>query len=142
MGLNLAVTPNPDGGAGTAAPINASCHTGVQFWAWGGTDAGTQTVIAQLPDRNETAGLGVCDPLNTAGTACGGAVHNVTVGPGWQFIQVPFALFLPNNGYGSSNETMLDPSSLTQVQWQVQLTNADGGAPVPFDFCVAEVAFY
>jgi hypothetical protein len=142
MGFNLAVNPNPDGGAGTAYPINASCQTGIQFWAWGGGDAGTQTVIVQLPDKNETAGLGVCSPTGPGATACGGAINTITLTAGWQLVKIPFAMFADNPGYGGGNETMLDPTSLTQVQWQVQLNNPDGGAQVPFDFCVYDVAFY
>jgi hypothetical protein len=143
MGFNLAVSPNPDGGAGTPYPINASCHMGIQFWAWGPADAGTQSVIVQLPDRNETAGLGVCNASPTAPgpSACGGAEYTVTIAPGWQLIKVPFTLFADISGYGNMNEMMLDTTSLTQVQWQVQLQAADASA-VPFDFCVAEVSFY
>jgi hypothetical protein len=142
MGLNFAITPNPDGGDGTPVPINASSYTGIQFWAWGGLDAGMQSIILNVPDENETPGLGVCNPTATAGTACGGATLTKTIGPGWQLVQAPFAAFLDNTYYGGSNEMMLDNSGLTQIQWQVQLVAPDGGAPVPFNFCVYDVSFY
>jgi hypothetical protein len=144
MGFNLATVPNPDGGFSTPVPIDASSHTGIQFWAWGAGDAGMQSVTVQARDKYETPGLGVCDPSAGGSTACGASQKSETFVAGWQLIQIPFLTFAPNPGYGDANEPnmALDSSSLTQIQWQVQLASPDGGAPVPFNFCVYNVSFY
>jgi hypothetical protein len=144
-GFNLATVPNPDGGFAVNVPIDASSHTGIQFWAWGGGgDAAMQSVTVQARDKYETAGLGVCDPTAGGSTACGASQMSETFGAGWKLIQIPFTTFAPNPGYGDANEPnmMLDPSSLTQIQWQVQLASPDGGAPIPFNFCIYNVTFY
>jgi hypothetical protein len=151
MGLNFGTSPSPDGGNGIPVLIDASSHAGIQFWTWGGADAGTQTVIVALGDKNETPGLGVsgqptgtgtfCDPTVNGPTSCGAATHNVTIGPGWNLVTIPFTAFADNMYYGGMNEAALDPTSLTQLQFQVQLTSPDGGAPVPFNFCVYNISF-
>jgi hypothetical protein len=141
MGLNLATIPSPDGGNATQVPVNASSYTGVQFWTWGSADGGTQNIIVQLPDKQETAGLGVCD--NTVpGHECGGATLGITVAPGWHFQQVAFSTTAINPNYGNLNEAAIDPTTLTQVQWQIQQATADAGAGTPFNFCVYGVSFY
>jgi hypothetical protein len=130
MGLNLATIPNPDGGGSLQVPVNASSYTGIQFWIWGSADGGTQNIIVQLPDKQETAGLGVCD--NTVPVQCGGATANITVAPGWHFQQLPLATFIINPSFGIMNEMTIDTTTLTQVQWQIQQTTADAGAGTPF----------
>jgi hypothetical protein len=145
MGFNLATTPNPDGGFSIPVAIDAHSFTGIKFWAWGGSvDGGAQTqnVTLQAYDKNETPGFGVCDPTASGGTACGASQSFQMFTSGWQAIKVPFAAFAANPGYGDSNEMMLDPNTLTKVQWQVQLANPDGGTPIPFNFCVYDVSFY
>jgi hypothetical protein len=151
-GLNFVTLPSPDGGNALQVPIDASSHTGVQFWAWGGGDAGTQSIIVALSDKNTTPGLGTpgmmtgtgqfCDPTNGGATACGQATHTVQFAAGWQLIKIPFALFADNPGYGEMNETGLDPTSLTQLQWQIQQPVADAGGGVPFNFCIYGISFY
>jgi hypothetical protein len=140
MGLNFGYTREPDGGYGPPVVVNASSYTGIQFWAWGGTDAGLQRVSVGIADKNETRGFGVCN--QTTGTnACGAAADNINISSGWQLVQTPFSLFAENAYYGGGNEIMLDPSSLTGLTWDVAL-GADGGAPLPFNFCLYKVAFY
>ncbi len=155
VGLNFATLPPPDAGVNALqVPINASSYTGVQFWIWGGGDAGSQSIIVALSDQNETPGLGpagtvtptgqFCDSSPTApsATACGQTTHPITVAAGWQFVQIPYTLFANNPGYGNLNETMLDPTTLTQLQWQIQQPAADAAAGVSFDFCLYGVSFY
>jgi hypothetical protein len=145
MGLNLATLPNPLGGNAIQVPVNASSYTGLQFWIWGAGDSGTQSIIAQLPDKAETAGLGICDnsAMPAVGHECGGAVTPpFTVMPGWQFKQIPFTSFALNPGFGELNEPAFDNTSLTQVQWQIQEALGDASSGVPFDFCVSDVSFY
>jgi len=145
MGFNLATTVNPDGGYDIPVAIDAHSHTGIEFWAWGAlTDAGTQTqtVTVQVYDKNETPGFGICDPGASGGTACGPSQSQQMYAAGWHAMKIPFSAFVANPGYGDSNEMMLDPSTLTKIQWQVQLSSPDGGTPVPFDFCVYGVSFY
>jgi hypothetical protein len=142
MGIYFGITQESDGGNGPLVQVNASSYAGIQFWAWGASDAGAQSIAVHILDKSETKGLGVCDPTeNTGNTACGAAAKSITIGPGWQFVQVPFALFANNPDYGGGNETMLDPSSLTEINWSVAL-GSDGGAALPFDFCLYNVAFY
>ena len=100
-----------------------------------------QSVVVHIADKNETAGLGVCDPTNTGKTACSGAREIITIGTGWQLVQAPFALFASNPYYGEGNEMTLDPSSVTGIVWNL-VTAPDGGVPVSFNFCVYKVAFY
>jgi hypothetical protein len=145
MGFNLGTTPNPDGGYANPVAIDAHSYTGIEFWVWGGpVDGGTSTqnVTVQAYDKNETPGFGVCDPSATGGAACGASQFLETFSAGWQFIKIPFAQFAANPGYGDLNEMMLDASTLTKIQWQVQLASPDGGSPIPFDFCVYDVSFY
>jgi hypothetical protein len=153
VGFNLATLPPADAGVNAVPlPVNASSHTGIQFWAWGGGDAGTQSVILSVGDQNETPGLGpaggttptgtFCDPTNGAATACGPTTKTVLIAPGWQLIQVAFTELANNPSYGNANETSLDTTALTQVQWQVQEVAVDASAGIPFDFCLYGVSFY
>jgi len=141
MGLYFGIAQEPDGGNGPQLQVNASSYTGIQFWTWGGSDAGLQAVSVDIADKNETAGFGVCDPTDGGATACSGATETITIGQGWQLVQAPFALLKDNVYYGGGNEMMLDPSSLTHINWSVHL-GADGGAPMAFNFCVYDVAFF
>jgi hypothetical protein len=153
LGLVFAIVPNPDGGVATSVPLDAHQYTGIRFWAWGAQQLGTQTLILDVPDRNETPGLGppgaktvsgtYCDPSSAASvTSCGGATNNIRVQPGWQLVQVPFVTLADNPYYGGANEGALDPTGLTQIHWQVQEPVPDAGAGVTFDFCIAYVSFY
>jgi hypothetical protein len=157
VGLNFATTPAPDAGVNAQqVPLNASSHTGIQFWAWGGGDAGTQSVFVSLADLNETAGFGppttptatgqLCnggtDGVGTGATACGGARTSASIASGWQLITIAFTQFTPISGFGSANEAALDPSTLTQLQWQIQQPVADAAAGVPYNFCIYGVSFY
>ncbi len=123
-------------------PIDASNRTGIKFWAWNGMTA--QHVLIQLVDKNETPGFNVCDSAATGATACGGAVAALTVAAGWQSMQIPFTQFVPILGYGGANETELDPTTLTTLEWQVQTAPGVDGGPqkATFDICVWDVSFY
>jgi hypothetical protein len=139
LGLNLATIPN-DAGSTNPVPVNVSSYTGLQFMIWGGGTT-NQNVIVQLADKQETMGLGICDNTVT-GHECGGATKPIVVTPGWQTVQIPFALFLINMNYGQLNESVVDPTSAAQIQWQIQEPVADAGSGVPFNFCVTNVTFY
>jgi hypothetical protein len=157
VGFNFATTSNPAGGTPIAVPIDASSHTGISFWIWGGGDAGAQSVILSLADLNETAGFGQPGTQTATGqlcnggtngvgsglTACGGPRSQITVAGGWQHIQIPFANFAVVSGFGSGNENdgHVDPTTLTQLQWQIQEPVADASG-VPYDFCIYGVSFY
>ncbi len=141
IGLNFATVPGSDGGGGNPLQglLNASAYTGINFWIYGGTDAGMQSLIVQLPDKQETPGFG-CD--NTVKDhECGGATKAITIGPGWQPEHLAFSTFSINPNYGDLNETAIDPSTLTQFQVQIQEPVADGGG-VPFNFCIKNVSFF
>jgi len=155
IGLNFNTSQPTDGGNAIPVPTDAHTHTGIQFWVWGG-ETTAQSVLVTLPDINETPGLGppgtltatgqLCDPgtngVGSGGSACGGSRVSATIQPGWQLVQLPFANFAPVQGFGTSNENTLDPSTLTQFQLQVQEPNADAGAGVPFNICIATISFY
>ena len=157
LGFNFTRVPGTDGGVGGSpiqAPVNASSYTGIQFWVWGAADGGTQSVFLSLADINETQGFGspgtptrtgfLCDPANAGATACGATRASVTFGAGWTLEQVAFRSLNPIPGYGSSNESssMVDPSTLTWLQWQIQQVVDDAGAGVPFNFCIYGLSFY
>ncbi len=141
MGLNFAtITGSGNGGDDLPAAIDGSAFTGFQFEAWSGL--ATQTVIVDAPDKAQTPGYGVCDPADTSTKACGGATSSITLKQGWQTVQVAFKSFQLNKYYGGGNETAFDPTTITQLQWQVQQSSADAGAGADFDFCVYNVSFY
>jgi O-glycosyl hydrolase len=139
------------------ATLDASSHTGISFWAWGGSGVPTQNVFAVLRDINQTFGFGpagtptatgmLCnggsDGVGTGPTACGGDRANGTVMPGWQLIQIPFTDFVPIASYSSGNgETQIDPSTLTRFELQVQEPSASADAGVPYDLCIYGFSFY
>lgn len=169
MGVQLtSVNPPSDGGASTPAEIDGSSFSGVQFWLWASSATASsvsQGLVVQFFDKQEDPSLGVCDAdASTGGTACGAAGAaisgslaastngsgtlnaadggNASIASGWQLIQVPWTAFLVNPFYGEGNETVLDPTTLTKLQFQVQQTQADAGAGLSFDFCVYDVTFY
>lgn len=169
MGVQLgSVNPPADGGASTSALINASTFNGVEFWLYvpDATTATnlTQQLIIQFFDKQEDPTAGVCDPAGTAGTACGAAGAAATgsavastngAGPlsigdagatafvaGWQLVQVPWASLLVNTYFGGTNETSVDNTTLTKLQFQVQTTAGDASAGISYNFCVAQVQFY
>jgi hypothetical protein len=86
----------------------------------------------------------LCDPAGTGGTACGATRTSISIAAGWKQQTLAFSTFATINGYGNMNETngMVDPTALTQLQWQIQEPNADAAAGVPFNFCIAGVTFY
>ena len=153
--------PPTDGGAQTTSPgpatLDATSHTGISFWAWGGSDVPSQNVFVVLRDINQTYGFGpagtptatgmLCnggsDGVGSGPTACGGDRASATIMPGWQLIQIPFTDFAPISGYSSGNgEAQIDPSTLTRFELQVQEASAGADAGVPYDLCVYGVSFY
>ena len=146
-----------EAGAPPPATLDASSHTGIQFWAWGGSDVGTQNVLVVLRDINQTFGFGpagtptatgtLCnggsDGVGVGPTACGGDRTNQSIMPGWQLVSIPFTSFVPISTYSSGNgETKLDPSTLTRFELQVQLSSAMADAGVPYDLCLYGLSFY
>jgi hypothetical protein len=153
--------PADAGDAGAPAPppatLDASSHTGIQFWAWGGSEIATQNIFVVLRDINQTFGFGppgtptatgmLCnggtDGVGAGPTACGGDRVGETVAPGWQLVSIPFKSFIPISGYTSGNgETSIDPSTLTRFELQVQEPSATADAGVPYDLCIYGVSFY
>jgi hypothetical protein len=149
----------PDGGAGSSAPatLDASSHTGIQFWAWGGSEIATQSIFVVLRDINQTFGFGAAgtptasgklcnggtDGVGTGPTACGGDRTSQNIVPGWQLVSIPFTSFVPVSSYTSGNgETKIDPSTLTRLELQVQEPAASATAGVPYDLCVYGLSFY
>ncbi|MBV9948058.1 MAG: hypothetical protein JOZ69_14480 [Myxococcales bacterium] len=139
------------------ATLDASSHTGIQFWAWGGSEIASTSVYAVLRDINQTFGFGpagtptatgtLCnggtDGSGTGPTACGGDRAGRTIVPGWQLITIPFTSFLPISTYSSGNgEAKVDPSTLTRFELQVQLSAAGADAGVPYDLCIYGLSFY
>jgi hypothetical protein len=148
--------PPPAQASTGPATLNASSHTGISFWAWGGSDVST-SVFAVLRDINQTYGFGPAGTPTATGMLCNGGTDGVGVGPtacggdrtsetimqGWQFIQIPFTDFVPISGYSSGNgETQIDPSTLTRFELQVQEPSASADAGVPYDLCIYGFSFY
>jgi glucuronoarabinoxylan endo-1,4-beta-xylanase len=146
--------PPPSSGPAT---LDASSHTGIQFWAWGGSEIATQNILVVLRDINQTFGFGppgtktatgmLCnggsDGVGNGPTACGGDRTSQSLVPGWQLVSIPFKSFVPISGYSSGNgETTLDPSTLTRFELQVQLSAAMADAGVPYDLCIYGLSFY
>ena len=147
-----------DGGTSPApATLDASSHTGVQFWAWGGSELATQSLFVVLRDINQTYGFGpagtatatgmLCnggsDGVGSGPTACGGDRASISIKPGWQLVNVPFKSFNPIASYSSGNgETTIDPSTLTRFELQSQLATAGADAGTAYDLCVYGISFY
>jgi hypothetical protein len=134
MGISFGGSFN-EAGAQQALFVDASSHTGIQFWAWGGGDAGTQTIAFFISDEWADPCFGFCDPSLTGPVPCkAGFGAILTIAPGWQWIQLPFASLSPSQ-FGAPG-TCLDTSRLSGPVFQV------GGHAVSFDFCVYDVSFY
>jgi glucuronoarabinoxylan endo-1,4-beta-xylanase len=161
VGFNLVQqTAVADGGLGSTplpATLDASSHAGIQFWAWGGSEIAAQSVFVVLRDINQTSGFGpagtptatgqLCnggtDGVGSGPTACGGDRVSQTIMSGWQLVRIPFTSFVPISGYSSGNgETVLDPSTLTRFELQVQEASATAEAGVPYDLCIFGLSFY
>jgi hypothetical protein len=69
---------------------------------------------------------------------------DLLVPPGWSFHRLPFAFFEATPGYGYPQPVGGDMTTAQAVHFQVNQPDpaGAGGGPVPFDFCVAEIAFY
>lgn len=169
LGVQLgSINPPTDGGASTPALIDGSAYTGVEFWLWASSTtaaAVSSSLIVQFGDVNEDPNYGICNAdasglptsCGSAGAAVSGSAvassnqagaltvtdgGNATIAAGWQLIQVPWTNFLVNQYYGGAQETQLDPTALTKLQFQIQQVAADAGAGITFDFCVKDVQFY
>jgi glucuronoarabinoxylan endo-1,4-beta-xylanase len=135
------------------ATLDASSHTGIRFWAWGGSEIASQSIYVVLRDINQTAGFGpagtptatgtLCNSGSSGPTACGGDRVSETITPGWQLVSIPFTSFVPISGYSSGNgESTVDPSTLTRFELQVQESAAAADAGVPYDLCIYGLSFY
>jgi hypothetical protein len=149
-----------DAGA-TPVAYNASSHTGIQFWLWvdpvtgvpmGGAPGG---ISVQLPDKDTSPYGGVCGldaaPANECNSHFKQDLTPTSTPPlvtGWQFVQVAFALLTQNQYFGfQAPSAMFNSQAVYAVNFQVQQSNApdagaDGGGPLPFNFCVADISFY
>lgn len=140
----LTVVPAPSvfGDGGLPALINASPYQGIQFWLWLATASAGPDFIVVAEDMAETSGWGVCDPSAAGPTACSGAQTPLTPVAGWQLVELPWTGFVPIPSSGGANETALDPTSLTEFQFEVEELATDAGAGTPFDFCILDLSFY
>lgn len=170
MTVTLSEIAPADGGPQMPALIDASAYSGVAFWFWASSStvaAIASSLEVSFADKEETPGYGICNPTaagTNSTTACGAASAQVagqaagagkllgvdggaaTLAAGWQFIEIPWAQFGPDPYFGAANEPSMhvDPTKLTALQFGiVQWRAADaGGAPVSFNFCVYDLAFY
>jgi hypothetical protein len=133
----------------TAALIDASQYSGVQFWLWVSTDtvdslnAGFTTWAVDKWGTPGDVPDGGCDPKGTGATACSAAiagVHGSTAAvsqgsgdllgtdggaptalvAGWQQLRVPWANFKLNPYYGGGVEQSVDPTALDGLGFAVQ----------------------
>jgi hypothetical protein len=168
LGVQLGNSTLADGGTSAPALIDASAYTGVQFWLWASAStasAVSANLLVQLGDKKETTIFGICNPQAPTGVTmqlgCGRAQAavsgssaavtfnsgiipsanggNATIVAGWQLIQIPFVNFVVNSYYGSGNETVVDPTALSNLNFVIENSLA---AAVAFDYCVYGVAFY
>jgi hypothetical protein len=67
-----------------------------------------------------------------------------TLSPGWQLVKVPWDSFSLDPYYGAPVESAVDPTSLTFLWIGLQQDRAPdaGAAPIAFDFCFYDLAFY
>jgi hypothetical protein len=138
MFVNLA------GAGGVPALIDASGYSGIEFYLWQDSTAVVPSgeLYLLVDDKAETSGYGVCDGTYTGPTGCVGPVATIPAQAGWQKVTLPWSGFasLPNTG--SDNETALDPTTLTSLDFQVQQDAAGVTSGVPFHFCVLDLQFY
>lgn len=146
-GFNFATRP-PDGSTGGGsvepAPIDVSSYQGVQFWLYGDPSLGAQPLIVTFPDSATSPYGGQCAPIcpsTTADmTACSPFEQQLSLQPGWQFVQMPFAI-LEQNPYVGMALPEYDAKHAYGVTFEEQ-TNEVDAAPAGFGYCVAELSFY
>ncbi len=169
LGVQLANSTLADGGTSAPALIDASAYAGVQFWLWTSASTASAisaNFSVALGDQKETEIFGICNPnappsvpmqlgcgpagaavsgsaiatvIPTDGTLKGADGGDATIVAGWQLIQIPFVSFGINPYYGGGNETAVDPTVLSNLNFSIVNSAA---AAVAFDFCVYDVAFY
>jgi hypothetical protein len=169
LGVQLGNSTLADGGTSAPALIDASAYTGVQFWLWASASTASAisaNFIVSLGDQKEVEIFGICNPNappsvpmqlgcgpavaavsgsaiaaadGVSGTLHGADGGNATIVAGWQLIQIPFVNFATNPYYGGGNETAVDPTVLSNLNFTILNSAA---AAVAFDFCVYNVAFY
>jgi hypothetical protein len=126
--------------------VDVSRFTGIQFWSYGALSV-PSTIQVQIPDKESDPRGGLCGtpPDGSTAQACYQHVFiDLLVPPGWSFHRLPFAFFEATPGYGYPQPVGGDMAAAQGVHFQINQPNAPGagGAPVAFDFCVAEIAFY
>jgi hypothetical protein len=122
--------------------VDVSRFKGIQFWAYNGLSV-PSTIQVQIPDKESQPSGGICGtPDGSTAEACYQHVFvDLLVSPGWTFHRLPFAFFEATPGYGYPQPLGGDMTTAQGVHFQVNQPNP-GAGPVPFDVCVAEIAFY
>jgi hypothetical protein len=135
-----------DGGDSGALVQKAACVSGATgTMAYSSTGMGFNLATTPNPDGGYSNPVAI-DAHSYTGIefwAWGGPIDG---GGSMQSVTVQAYDKNETTGFGvcdpDLNEMMLDPSTLTKIQWQVQLMSPHGGTPIPFNFCVYYVSFY
>jgi hypothetical protein len=149
VGLDL------NGEAGAKNPIDVSAFAGgIGFYAIGNIRNGSLRVNVQdvrtTPESAEAADRrAIARCQDTALSRCNDHFGRVvTIGPTWQWIEIPFACMAPGNwGYpGSTGQAQFLSSAIVGIQFQILGADpADTGMPVdpvmPFDFAIDNLSF-
>jgi hypothetical protein len=156
-----------NGDTNASALIDASGYSGMQFWLWVSPDTAasvSSSFSVGLYDKNGIPEGGVCDANSTGPTACASTSAAISgsvvatdgagsgalladdgsqlpsLSAGWQHVRAPWSSFLPNPWWGGANEQMVDPRTLVEANFVVSQT-VQGGAAIPFDYCIYQVSF-
>ncbi len=127
--------------------VDISAYTGLEFWMYNGLST-LSTVRLQVPDKESDPNGGICGQALDASSLdpCYAPVYlDVAVPPGWTYERVPFFALAGNPYYGYPQPVGGDMTTATDVHFEVDQPNAPGptgGGPVPFSFCVSDIAFY
>jgi hypothetical protein len=126
--------------------VDVSRFEGIQFWTYSGLSV-PSTIQVQIPDKESVPSGGLCGtpPDGSTAEACYQNVFiDLLVSPGWTFHRLPFAFFEATPGYGYPQPVGGDMTAAQGVHFQINQPNppGGGGGAVPFDFCVADIAFY
>jgi hypothetical protein len=145
-GFYFAGIPGVGDAGDTKTSVDISCHTGIQFWIYNALTQATGMSVA-ISDVESQPNGGYCDPTDVdAASACNSppiydnSPNSLVITPGWQFVQIPFALFGVNTYYGYMEGSPPDLTKAEDVQWQVNVGMTP--APVQYNFCVADVSFF
>jgi hypothetical protein len=131
--------------------VDVSKYTGVQYWIYNALSTATP-IKTQITDQESVPDGGYC---NSALAPTDGATDQIScnspafvdsmVMPGWTFVQDAFAAFMVNQYFGYPQPNGLDTTKVYDVQFQVHQEAAPtdpGGGALPFNFCIADIAFY